>query len=176
MKIAPIDISHKTFGKKMWGLDGDEVAEFLAAVADELEQVIRERNELKEHMREKEISILEYKERDKALKETITTAQRMSEKIKEDAEREAKLILNDANQKSEIIVKDARDSLRRIYREIADLKRLRLQFESNFKAVITAHMNILEQSDRIIPNLEVPELTEEARLEHQQSQAPEGNA
>jgi cell division initiation protein len=162
MKITPIDITHKTFSRKMWGVDGDEVSEFLTSVADELENTVKERNQLKETLREKDLSILEYRERDRVLKDTIATAQKMSQKISEDAEREARLILNDAQQKADIIVKDARDSLKRIYREISDLKRLRLQFESNFKAVIQAHLNILEQSERYIPDIKVPEAPAEA--------------
>lgn len=147
MKIAPIDIAHKSFKKRAFGLDSEEVSEFLRAVADELEAVIRERNQLKEQLREKDLSILDYRERDKTLRETIVTAQRMAEKIREDAERESKLIVNDANQKAEMIVRDARDSLKRVYQEITDIKRSRMQFENNFKALLQSHMGMLEASD-----------------------------
>ncbi|MGL1562938.1 DivIVA domain-containing protein, partial [Vibrio parahaemolyticus] len=68
----------------------------------------------------------------------------MSEKMQADAEREAKLIINDAHQKGEAIVRDSRDSLKRIYNEIADLKRVRLQFENNLKALIQSHLAMLE--------------------------------
>lgn len=157
MKIAPIDIAHKSFKKKAFGFDQEEVMEFLRAVADELEDVIRERNSLKEQMREKELSILEYKERDKTLRDTITTAQRMSEKVREDAETEARLILNDANQKADIIVKDARDSLKAVYQEITDIKRAKIQFESHLKALVNTHLKILEQGNSISPKLDFVE-------------------
>src|SRR5687768_7196646 len=95
MKIAPIDIAHRNFKHKWMGLDTDEVHEFLRSIADEMETIIRERNELKEALREKEIAILEFKERDQILKDTITTAHKMAESVRADAEREARLILND---------------------------------------------------------------------------------
>src|SRR6185312_14873919 len=106
MRIAPIDIAHKTFHRKMMGFDPDEVMDFLRQVAGELESLVKERNSLRETLREKELAVSEYRERDELLKSTITTATRMSEKMQVDAEREAKLILHDANQKGDMIVRE----------------------------------------------------------------------
>ena len=152
MKIAPIDISHKTFGRKIGGFDPEEVTDFLRVVADEMETIIRDRNALKEALREKELSISEYRERDELLKSTITTATKMSDKIQKDAEREAKLILHDAEQKADLIQRDARDSLKKIYHDITDLKRIRMQFENNLKALITSHMTMVEQGQKVMPS------------------------
>lgn len=152
MKIAPIDIAHKTFSRKMMGLDPQEVTDFLRLVADELEGVIRERNSLKETLRERELTIAEYRERDDLLKSTITTAARMAEKIQSDADREAKLILHDANQKAEMIVRDARDSLKKIYQEITELKRIRMQFENNLRALMQSHLTMLDQGNKVMPS------------------------
>jgi cell division initiation protein len=152
MRIAPIDIAHKIFHRKMMGFDADEVMDYLRMIADEMENLIKERNSLKETLRDKEMSISEYRERDELLKSTITTATRMSERMQTDAEREAKLIINDANQTAEAIVRDARDSLKKIYSEIGDLKRVRMQFENNMKALVQSHLQMIEQSQRIMPS------------------------
>ena len=152
MKIAPIDIAHKTFTRKMMGFDPDEVTDFLRNIADEMERLIRERNDLRESLREKEMSILEYKERDELLKNTITTATKMSDKIQSDAEREARLILNDANQKAEMIVRDSRDSLKKIFADISELKKVRMQFEGNIKALVQSHLAMIDQGHKIMPN------------------------
>lgn len=151
MRIAPIDIAHKTFQRKMMGLDPDQVMDFLRIVAEEMETLIKERNSLKENLREKELSVAEYRERDELLKSTITTATRMSEKMQVDADREAKLIINDANQRAEAIVREARDSLKRIYNEITELKKVRMQFENNVKALITSHLTMLDQGQKLCP-------------------------
>lgn len=152
MRIAPIDIAHKSFGRKMMGFDPEEVMDFMRLVAEEMEALIKERNSLKENLREKELAVSEYRERDELLKSTITTATRMSEKMQVDAEREAKLIINDANQKADVIVREARDSLKRIYNEIADLKKVRMQFENNLKAIIQSHLQMLDQGAKLMPN------------------------
>jgi cell division initiation protein len=155
MKIAPIDIAHKTFARKVMGLDADEVADFLRDVADQMEEIIRERNSLKESLRQKDLQIMEYRERDETLKQTIQTATKMSESIRLDAEREGKLIVNDAQQKAELIMKDSRDSLKRVYQEIADLKRTRMQFEINLRSICQAHLSMIDQGHLNMPDPQI---------------------
>lgn len=156
MKITPVDIAHKTFSKKMMGLDSDEVAEFLQQIANQMETLIHERNALKETLREKELSLLEYKERDQVLQNTIATATQMTERLRTDAEREAKLIIADAQQKAEIITRDSRDSLKKMYQEVTELKRARMQFEANLKALAQAHITLLEQGEKFMPQMQLP--------------------
>jgi len=156
MKITPIDIVHKSFSKKMMGIDAEEVMDFMAQIASQMESLIQERNSLKEALREKELSLLEYKERDQVLKNTIATASQMTERLRQDADREAKLIIADANQKAEIIIRDSRDSLKKMYQEITDLKRARMQFEANLKALVQAHLTLLEQGEKYMPQMHLP--------------------
>lgn len=158
MRITPIDIAHKTFGKKMLGLDAEEVMDFLSLVASQMESLMHERNSLKEALREKDLSLAEYKERDKMLKDTIATASQMSERMRQDSEREAKLIVADAQQKAEMVVRDSRDSLKKMYQEITELKRARMQFEANLKALVQAHLSLLEQGEKYMPSMQLPNL------------------
>ncbi|MFS4458531.1 DivIVA domain-containing protein [Bdellovibrio sp. HCB2-146] len=167
MKITPIDIAHKSFGKKMMGLDSDEVTDFLQQIAAQMESLIQEKNALKEALREKELSLMEYKERDQVLKETIATASQMADRLRQDAEREAKLIVADAQQKAEIITRDSRDSLKKMYQEVTELKRARMQFEANLKALAQAHLSLLEQGEKYMPQMQLPN--------HNIAQGPQGN-
>ena len=59
--------------------------------------------------------------------------------------------INDAKQKSDLIVKDARDSLKKTYAEISNLKRARVQFENNLRALAQAHLSMLAQGDKYMP-------------------------
>lgn len=152
MKVTPIDIAHKKFNRNMMGFDPTEVTEFLQLISSQMEALIYERNHLKEILREKELSLLDFKEKDKALKETMSAASQMSDKMRTDAEREAKIILADAQQKSDIIVRDARDSIKKLYTEINDLKKSRIQFEASLRAVIQAHLTVLEQGEKYLPS------------------------
>lgn len=158
MKHYPTEISQKTFERKMMGYDQDEVADYLTRVAAQMEALLQERNALRETLKDKERSLLEYKDRDQILKATLTSASQMTEKMKSDAEREAKFILNDAQQKAEMITRDAKDSLRKTYQEIADLKKTRMQFEANLKAMVQAHLSLLEQGQSFLPKMRIPDL------------------
>lgn len=154
MKITPIDIAQKNFSRQMMGYDTDQVNSFLLQVSSQMEALLHERNHLRETLREKELSLLEHKERDKVLKDTIATATQMSERLRMDAEREAKLITSDAQQRADLLTRDARDSLKKMYQEVSDLKKARLQFESNLKALAQAHLSLLEQAEKYMPSLQ----------------------
>lgn len=157
MKIAPIDILHKSFGRKLTGLDPEEVFTFLKQVAQDLEGVIHERNQLKEALREKELQMIEYRERDKSIKETLMTAHKMTEQLRKDAEREAAIIINDANQKSEAIIGNARDGLKKTYQDISELKKIKGQFEVELKNLIASHLELMERHAGYLPHVPTPE-------------------
>jgi len=158
MKHYPNEIVNRTFERKMMGYDPDDVSHFLTIVAAQMEALLQERNALREALKEKDISLLEYKDRDQVLKATITSASQITEKMKSDAEREAKLIINDAQHKAEVITRDAKDSLRKTYQEIAEMKRMRMQFEANMKAMVQAHMTLLEQGESFMPRMRLPDM------------------
>ena len=156
MKHYPSEVASKTFERKMMGYDPDEVSDFLTVIAAQMDAILQERNNLREALKEKELSLLEYKERDQVLKATLTSASQMSEKMRADSEREAKLIINDANQKAELITRDAKDSLKKVFADIADLKRTRMQFEANLKAMVQAHLSLLDQGQQFMPKMSLP--------------------
>jgi len=167
MKITPIDITHRSFSKKMFGLDDAEVADFLQEIALAMEELIHERNTLKEQVRERDIQIHDFRERDTILKSTIATASQMCERMRQDGEREAKLIIADAQQKAEIITRDSRDSLKKMYQEITELKRARMQFEANLRALAQAHVSLLDQGERYMPSIGLPNVNMESEAVNQ---------
>ena len=155
MKLTPIDITNQTFSRKVMGLDPAEVSEFLHQMSSQVESLIQEKNHLKEILRDRELSLLEHKERDKILKDSIANATAVSEKMVNDAEREAKLILADAHQKAELIMRDSHTSLKKVYQDLADLKKTRIQFEMNMRAMVQAHLSLLEQGEKFLPQMQM---------------------
>ena len=153
MKYYPSEISTKRFDRKVMGYDTDQVDDFLNIVAAQLEALLQERALLKEEIRQKDIDLANFKQKDQLINQTVTHSTQITEKMKSEAEREVRLILNDAHQKAEIIQRDAKDSLRKIYGEIGDLKKSKLQFEANLKAMIQAHLSLIEQSDHFLPKM-----------------------
>ncbi len=153
MKYYPAEIQAKTFDRKMMGYDPDQVENFLIVVAAQMEVLMQERTALKDTLKNKELDILNFKDREQLLQQTMTQSTAVTEKMKSETDRECKIIINDATQKADMITRDAKDSLRKIYGEIADLKKSRMQFEANLKAMAQAHLSLLEQADQFLPRM-----------------------
>jgi len=144
----------------MRGFDTAQVQGFLTKVTRELGVAFEDYQETKKTLKKTQVELQEYKEREDLLRKTLATATQMSDKMKTDSGREAKLIVSDAHHKAEMITRDAKDSLRKIYQDISELRRVRLQFEHNLKAILSSHMNMIEQGLRTIPD----PIVDEAKL------------
>lgn len=158
MKYYPAEIAKKRFERKMMGYDMDQVEDYLVAIAAQMEAFVQERDAIKSALRDKELELIQYRDREQLLQNTVTQATQMSEKIKDEAEREARLIVKDAEDKAEKITFEARESLRKLYKDISDMKRARMQFEANIKAMAQAHLSLLDQGDTFMPRMSIPNL------------------
>ena len=78
MRITPLDIQQQKFKNRLRGYDCKEVESFLELVAGELEQIFREMHQMKDDLRRKENHLSEFQEREKILKDTLITAQKMT--------------------------------------------------------------------------------------------------
>jgi cell division initiation protein len=150
MKITPIDVAHKKFDKTMFGFDPKAVVSFLQDVSLQMEGLIKERNTLRDEIRNKEIALIEYKERDELLKNTLTSATQMSERMREEAEKQTSILISEAKIRANQIGKDAHENLKNIHTDLARLKKLRLQYEANMKAMAHAHLSLLEEGQKYL--------------------------
>jgi cell division initiation protein len=144
MKITPLDIRQKRFDTSFRGFTRREVEAFLELMAAEFEEVVKENIQLKEEQKRSQARIEQYQEREHTLQETMVTAQRISDDLKEAAKKEAEIVLADAEQQAERIVQNAHLKLVQVVDDINELKRQRVQFESQVGSVIAAHQKLLE--------------------------------
>ena len=97
MGLTPLDIQQQRFRTRFGGgLDKAEVDAFLTLVASEMEKAIRDNTELREEQRATRRMLEDYRSREEALKETMITAQKVTEEIKRAAEKEADIIVGRA--------------------------------------------------------------------------------
>ena len=144
MPLTPLDIQQQRFRTRFGGgLDKAEVDAFLNLVAGEVEKLTRDNNELREEQRATRRLLEDYRSREEALKETMITAQRVTDEIKRGAEKEADIILGRAELDAERILERAQERLTELLRDIGELKRQRAQFLSSTKAVIDQHRALL---------------------------------
>ncbi|MBX5483143.1 MAG: DivIVA domain-containing protein [Myxococcaceae bacterium] len=144
MKITPLDIRQKRFETAFRGFDRREVEAFLELVAAEFEEVVKENIALKEEQKRLVSRLETHQERERTLQETMVTAQRISEDMKAAAKKEAEILLADAEHQAEKIVQGAHQKLVQVIEDINELKRQRVQFESQVRSVVEAHLKLLE--------------------------------
>ena len=146
MKLSPDSIVTRVFSSRLFGgYNTREVSAFLERVAGDMEEIIQEKLKLKDQIQEKERQLMEYRNRENLLKEAITTVQKTTARMEEEAQKSAQRVVQEAHQKADIIVQDARDSLKAVYQDLSNLRKVHIQVKNTLKAVLQSHQDLLEQ-------------------------------
>ena len=89
------------------GFDKTEVVAFLTEAADDYESALREIDRLRQDLARSESLLVEHREREGTLRNTLVTAQKLADEIKSSAENEAQLIVREAQGRAELLVQKA---------------------------------------------------------------------
>ena len=122
MHLTPLDIQKQTFAKAMRGYSPDEVRAYLHLVAEEIEALLKDVERLSRENAVMREQIGENSEREMILKETLLSAQRVSEEVITNGRKEAEIIVKDAELLSERIVSQAMSRMADLEKAIQDLK------------------------------------------------------
>jgi cell division initiation protein len=144
MNVSPLDLRHQRFRTGFRGFDQVEVTSFLAAVADDYEQALRENDHLRQDVSRMEAMLNEHREHEKNLQNTLLTAQKLSDEIKEHAREDALRIVREAEHKAELLLEKTQLRLDDLQRDIDGMKLKRRQGESSIEATIQALRDTLE--------------------------------
>jgi cell division initiation protein len=144
MRITPIEIQQHRFKSRLFGYDTAAVDQFLEMLADELERLHHQNNELKETLARTRNSLEQMREREKLLQQTLVTAQKMTEELKEQARRDAEIVLAEAHIEGERILRDANERRIQLVGEIQELKRIRHSFRNSMRVLIDNHKQLLD--------------------------------
>jgi cell division initiation protein len=144
MRITPLDIKGHEFKQKMRGFDREEVTAFLDLVAEEYERLCVTNGHLTDKTAELAERLSELKERERILKETLYSAQKLADEMKQEARRERDLVLKEAELKAEQLIDHARKRVSQLDADILDLKAERDAFESKVRNIIEQHTKLLD--------------------------------
>ncbi len=143
MNISPLDIRQKQFSTGFRGFNISEVDNFLEEVTSEMEALIRENESLKEQNAALEAQLVEFRQTEKSLRDTLMAAQKMSDDLKAAAEKESRLKMKEAEMDAEKIVRDARIKLAKTEEDIAELNRIKERFRMKVRGIIEDHLKML---------------------------------
>ena len=87
MKVTPLDLRQQRFKTVMRGYDRGEVQAFLLEVADDYENALRENDQLRQDVAKLEAVLGEHRGQERNLRNTLLTAQKLADEMKEHAQR-----------------------------------------------------------------------------------------
>lgn len=144
MRITPLDLRQQRFRTEMRGYDKTEVVAFLTEAADDYEHSLREIDRMRSDLARMEALLAEHREREANLRNTLLTAQRLADEIKEVAQNEAKLIVREAQGRADLLLQKAQVRLEEIDRDINELRLRRRDVEGTLEGSIQALYRALE--------------------------------
>jgi cell division initiation protein len=158
MRISPLDVRQQQFTVRIFrGFDPQEVDAFLEDVAEDYESVLKENALLKEQLEALEERVRGMVEREKTLHETLITAQRLTEEMKEAARRDAALHVRDAELRGEKVLEAVRAEEARIRGDITALRRSRRQLVEQLRGTIeTYHRMVMADLEATVDEGEPP--------------------
>ncbi len=159
MRITPIEIQQHQFKTRMFGYDTSAVDHFLEMLADELERLHKQNNELKESLARTRTSLEQMREREKSLQETLMTAQQVTEELKLNARKEAEIVVAEAHIEGERVIRDASERRVQLVSEIQEIKRQKISFEGGLRSLIENHLKLMDMD-----TLQIEENDNQTRL------------
>ena len=144
MRIAPLDLRQQRFRTRMRGFDPTEVVAFLTEAADDYEHALREIDRLRQDLSRQEALLAEHRDREANLRNTLLTAQRLADEIKEAAQTESKLIIREAQGRADLLLQKAQGRLDEIERDINEMRLRRRDVEGSLESSIQALYRALE--------------------------------
>lgn len=144
MDLSPLEITQREFGRKLRGYDPEEVHTFLEQVAEEMTRLLQQGGEHTAQIQRLEAQVKGYQEREDSLRNTLVTAQKMTEEIKNSAKREAEIIHKEAELRAEKLLEQANLRLAQVQAEIAEMKRQRELFAAKLRGLLKTHLDLLD--------------------------------
>jgi cell division initiation protein len=144
MKVSPLDLHQLRFRITFRGFDRAEVAALMAEVADDYEHALREVDNLRQEALKMDALLNQHREHERDLRNTLVTAQRLSDDIRANAETQAKQIVRDAEGRSDLLLQKTQARLEDIQREIDGMKLKRREVENSLESTVATLRSTLE--------------------------------
>jgi cell division initiation protein len=181
MRVAPLDLRQHRFKTVLRGFDKTEVVALLTEAADDYEHALREMDRLRQDVSRLESLLGEHREREANLRNTLLTAQRLADEIKDAAQNEARLVVKEAQGRADLLLQKGQVRLEEVERDINEMRLRRRDVEGTLEASIQALYHALEfireqdrPDDRVLlhrprqadapspqPRLDVPRVADE---------------
>jgi cell division initiation protein len=139
-----MDIQRQEFAQNWRGYDREEVRTYLNIVAEEVAALQRERDSLDQQVQNMQGLLDEHRQREAILKNTLLTAQRVSEEIKENARKQAENVVKEAEMQGDKLIELAQQRAHEVERSILDLRGWRSSLRTDIRAFVARVTQLLD--------------------------------
>lgn len=147
--ITPLDIENKKFSKQMMnGYSVDEVDDFLDELTIDYTKYYKEANELKTKVDELEKSLVQYKNIESTLQNTLVMAQSTAEEVKSIAKQKADQILEDARSSAQKQVDDLNGLITIKQKEYDDIKKQFDIYKAKMESLLISQLELLKEINK----------------------------
>ncbi len=144
MTLTPLEIKKQEFKKNLRGYDPVEVDAFLELVSEELEDIIRDKNELADEVLILKTQLRDYKSVEKTLQDTLMSAQESIKDSKENSNREADIIVREAELKAEQILEHTKLRLAEMKNELVLVKSQKDSFARRLRHLLDSQLELIQ--------------------------------
>jgi cell division initiation protein len=148
MRLTPLEIENHHFSKRFSGLDASEVETFLKMVAEDYEALVRENEGLSDRVHQLESRVEDLGKGETVLRQTLVSAQDMSDKLRQTAVREAEVLLSESEARAEKIIDASHRRVARLGEDIRELRGLRKRLATALRSTIESHLSLIETLDQ----------------------------
>ena len=120
--LTPLEIQKQTFSRTIKGYNPDEVRAYLHLVAEEIEHLVRDNDRLSREVTVLRDDLEDHSNRERILKDTLLSAQKVAEDLTTNARKEAELIVKDAELLADRLIGQAMTRVGDLEKSIGDLK------------------------------------------------------
>lgn len=129
--LTPLDIRKQDFPQRLRGYDTTQVDEFLDLVADEMERLVTERNQLTDRVASMDAQLSEFRRIEETMRGALMTAQTTQKEAAERSERDAQSRVREAEVKAQSLIGEAEARAREVMAEAENRRRsLLLELEA----------------------------------------------
>ncbi len=124
MAITPVEIRHIRLQKGIRGYRRPAVERLLADIAEDFEEVWRQRADLSDKVEQLESDLQRHRELEGLLRTTLVSAERSAQELKDQARREADNIVSEAHSEARAVTRRAAAERERLDREVRRIQSL----------------------------------------------------
>ena len=144
MKVTPLELRQRQFTTVMRGYDRAEVNTFLAQAADDFETLMLENDRLRQEAGKAEAALSEHRGQEKQLSNTLLTAQKIADDIREKAQQDAARFISEAEGRIAMMVEKSQVRVGEVQREIESLRTKRREVEISLEGLVSTLNKTIE--------------------------------